>query len=109
MNRLNLLAMTVTVLFLAGCAASPERKRGEEQLIDASYADFDCAALAIESERLLVEMERAGKAAKNPAQYVPIVNIFTLGSTIKGINDLEAAKARQAGVERAQAERGCAA
>ncbi len=99
--------LMLALVAIAGCAASPERLRAEALAIDASYQSFDCAALADEAELLGAEIDRAQAVADSPVQWIPIVNIFALPSGIRGIQDLESAKARMAGVQRALTERGC--
>lgn len=97
------------LLSLSGCAASPERLRGEELAIDAIYRDFDCPALADEREKLDAEIVRTQAIVDSPAQWIPIVNIFTLPSQSRAIFDLEDARARLAGVLRAQSRQECPA
>jgi hypothetical protein len=104
---MKILPVVLSALVFSGCAASPQRVRGDEQLIDASYHDFDCAQLAQEAEVLEVERQRAHKESTNPAQWIPIINLFTLAPTLKGTFDLQAAQERIAGVVRAQEKLGC--
>jgi len=99
--------LLIVVFALGGCAASPEKVRGDELVINAMYESFDCQALATEAKVLEAEIERAQAVVDSPSQWVPIVNIFTLPSQIRGIQDLESAKARRSGVWRAMELRNC--